>query len=47
MKSKYIKNGFLIKKNVGEKVYLYGWVLNKRRFGLLIFIDLCDRYGIV
>ncbi|MCE6056438.1 aspartate--tRNA ligase [Mycoplasmopsis agalactiae] len=47
MKSKYIKNGLLIKKNVGEKVYLYGWVSNKRRFGPLTFIDLRDRYGIV
>ncbi|UUM25242.1 aspartate--tRNA ligase [Mycoplasmopsis agalactiae] len=47
MKSKYIKNGLLTKKNVGEKVYLYGWVSNKRRFGPLTFIDLRDRYGIV
>lgn len=47
MKSKYIKNGLLTKKNLGEKIALYGWVSNKRRFGPLTFIDLRDRYGIV
>lgn len=47
MKSKYIKNGLLTKKNLGEKIALYGWVSNKRRFGPLTFIDLRDRHGIV
>ncbi|WP_029513756.1 aspartate--tRNA ligase [Mycoplasmopsis primatum] len=47
MKSKYIKNSELNIKNVNQKVTLYGWVANKRRFGPLTFIDLRDRYGIV
>ena len=33
--------------NVGEHVYLIGWVSNVRNFGSIAFIDLRDTTGIV
>lgn len=39
--------GQLNKSNVGEKVILSGWVQSVRDHGLLKFIDLRDRYGVV
>lgn len=44
---KKIQNATLSKKNVGEKVELYGWVAKKRNLGGLLFIDLRDRSGII
>ncbi len=36
----------LRKKNVGNKVFLSGWINKKRDHGNLLFIDLRDNYGI-
>ncbi|RIV16923.1 aspartate--tRNA ligase [Mycoplasmopsis gallopavonis] len=44
--NKTINNNQLNLKNEGQKVTLYGWVANKRRFGELNFVDLRDKYGI-
>lgn len=37
----------VVKKNVGDKVTLYGWVANIRKMGSLNFIDFRDRSGII
>lgn len=39
-------NNELTLKNLGEQVYLKGWVAKVRNLGGLIFIDLRDRFGI-
>jgi len=39
-------NNELTLKNLGEQVYLKGWVAKVRNLGALIFIDLRDRFGI-
>ncbi len=36
----------LRKKNVGDEVYLSGWINKKRDHGNLLFLDLRDNYGI-
>ena len=38
--------GELRKKNVGNDVFLAGWINKKRDHGNLLFIDLRDNYGI-
>ncbi|VEU70380.1 aspartate--tRNA ligase [Mycoplasmopsis glycophila] len=44
--NKNINNNQLTLANEGQKVTLYGWVANKRRFGELNFVDLRDKFGI-
>jgi aspartyl-tRNA synthetase len=38
--------GELRKENIGEKIFLSGWIHQIRNFGSIIFIDLRDFYGI-
>lgn len=38
--------GELSEKNIGNIVYLSGWISSKRNFGNILFLDLRDRYGI-
>ncbi|QZE12192.1 aspartate--tRNA ligase [Mycoplasma sp. Ms02] len=45
MFKKYNNNELRIE-HVNQKVTLYGWVNNKRKFGDKSFVDLRDRYGI-
>src|SRR5690554_706188 len=45
MKYKHHNNELTLK-NLGEQVYLKGWVAKVRNLGALIFIDLRDRFGI-
>ncbi|MCR8613205.1 MAG: aspartate--tRNA ligase [Mycoplasma sp.] len=44
---KKIKNTSLSKKNINEKVELFGFVSSKRNLGQLTFIDLRDESGII
>ena len=44
---KKYNNGSFTLKNLNEEVELYGWVQRKRNLGVLIFIDLRDRSGII
>lgn len=43
---KTFKNNELNLQHVGQVVTLYGWVLNKRKFGEISFVDLRDKYGV-
>ncbi|KKB26891.1 Aspartyl-tRNA synthetase [Mycoplasmopsis meleagridis] len=47
MVSKEINNSEINLSYEGKKVFVHGWVANKRRFGELTFIDLRDRSGII
>lgn len=44
---KKINNATLSSKNINQKLTLYGWVNNIRKFKNLVFADLRDRSGIV
>ncbi|UWD34350.1 aspartate--tRNA ligase [Mesomycoplasma molare] len=43
---KLVNNNQLTKNNIGEKVSLFGWVHNIRKFKEFAFVDLRDRWGI-
>ncbi|MGX9395849.1 aspartate--tRNA ligase [Mycoplasma sp. 1573] len=44
---KTIFNTSLTIKNEGQKITLYGWIANKRKFKKQLFVDLRDRSGII